>query len=115
MISPEFVGCDDLVIKDSAGNTAGNVLSGTYTASVKITNNYLNGKYEPVLVAAVYKDGNILVSLDTKTAEILKGESKNLTAEVTVPDDGGNYTIKAFVLESFESLIPAGNIIICKN
>jgi len=77
-----------------------------YTASVNVTNNMPRGEYEPVLIIAVYKADGQLIDVDIDSENVTFGLSSNLSAKVTVPDDGNTYTVKAFLWDGFEKMKP---------
>lgn len=76
----------------------------TVTATAKALN-YGENAQTPALVNALYKkDGNVWklanVAIDEKNGDV--------SAKMQIPDDGGEYTVKAFLLKSLSSLVPFG-------
>ena len=74
----------------------------TVTATTK-TMNYGENAEAPALLNALYKKtGNVWSLTDVSMNE----KNGDISAEMTMPDDGGEYMIKAFLLKSMSKLTP---------
>ena len=74
----------------------------TVTATTK-TMNYGENAEAPALLNALYKKtGNVWSLTDVSMNE----KNGDVSAEMTIPDDGGEYMIKAFLLKSMSKLTP---------
>ena len=74
----------------------------TVTATTK-TMNYGENAEAPALLNALYKKtGNVWSLTDVSMNE----KNGDISAEMTIPDDGGEYMIKAFLLKSMSKLTP---------
>ena len=120
-----------LEAEDSAGNKTTESFTVTYTAAQQFTVNLLDTPeyfnlgedadvtavatnntdqaQDILLVIALYNEQNMMVNYTYSSKSVAPGATERLTSGFRIPEEG-NYQVKAFVWENWESIKPLSNV-----
>lgn len=90
----------------SGSEEVSEIKAGEMTVKLSVKNNDRDDKFTPCYIVALYNDGEMVDYEVVDTTSIAKGETKTLSASVTVPEITAedNYKIKAFLWNDFKTM-----------